>query len=176
MARRMPKGLELWRSAKGTANFHGIPMPRALAWALHDYELHGGHLLVYSADRRDSVIKAFNKKYGTDLLSQKYLWEHQHDPGFFPANPPGFSSHELRSDGIPFYGKRGEPIPWWKLGIDAVNVPGGDAARVVTWLNAHGYGARRPYTSRKERHHFSFTRSPRAQALKRLRRWKLTGK
>lgn len=173
----MPKGLELWKPARSTVNFHGVPMPRAVAWALYDYETHGGHLIVNSADRRDSVIRRFNHKYHTDLKSQKALWEgwKARLPGFFPANPPGFSSHERRSDGIPFYGARGKLVPWYKLGIDAVQRPGGDASSVVSWLNAHGYSAARPYTTTSERHHFSFRESPASNARKRLRRWKRTG-
>jgi hypothetical protein len=172
----MPKGLELWKRAYGIVNFHGVPMYRCLAWALHDYELHGGHLIVNSADRRDSVVRKFNRKYHTNIHSQKFLFEHQNDPGFFPANPPGFSSHEVRSDGIGFYGPRGHAIPRYKLGIDAVQRPGGDAHSVVSWLNRHGYAARRPYVTASERHHLSFAKSPAAHARKRLRHWKATGK
>lgn len=176
MARRMPKGLELWKPAYGVVNFQGRPMYRCIAWALHDYILHGGHLIVNSADRRDSVIRAFNRKYKASLSSQKFLFENQHRPGFFPANPPGFSSHELRSDGNGFYGPRGARIPRYKLGIDAVQRPGGDAASVVSWLNRHGYSATRPYNVLSERHHFSFRKSPATNARKRLTRWKATGK
>jgi len=172
----MPKGLELWKPAYGIVNFQGRPMYRAIAWALYDYQLHGGHLTVNSADRRDSVVRKFNAKYGTNISSQKFLFENQHRPGFFPANPPGFSSHELRSDGNGFYGPRGKAIPRYKLGIDAVQRPGGDASAVVGWLNRHGYAATRPYNKHSERHHFSFRKSPASNARKRLRRWKATGR
>lgn len=168
----MPKGLELWKPAYGIVNFQGKPMYRCLAWALHDYVLHGGHLTVNSADRRDSVVRRFNKRYHTDVHSQKFLFEHQDEPGFFPANPPGTSSHERRADGNVFYGKRGSLIPRYKLGIDAVQRPGGDAHDVVAWLNRRGYKATRPYFSSAERHHFSFAKSPTSNARRRLRAWK----
>lgn len=170
----MPKGLELWKPAYGVVNYHGVPMYRCLAWALRDYELHGGHLIVNSADRRDGVVRRFNRRYGTHLQSQKMLWDgfRAGRPGFFPANPPGFSSHELRADGTAFYGARGAMIPRYKLGIDAVNTPGGDASHVVKWLNAHGYRSTRPYSTSSERHHFSFAKSPASNARKRLRAWK----
>lgn len=177
MGRRMPKGLELWKPAYGTVNFHNVPMYRAQAWALHDYELHGGHLIVNSANRVDSVIKAFNRKYGTSLHSQQFLFDHQHEPGFFPANSPSTTSHALRADGNPFYGRSGSRIPRYKLGIDATQRPGGDASDVVRWLNTHGYKAKRPYfPSVRERHHFSFAKSPASNARKRLRNWKKTGR
>jgi hypothetical protein len=178
MARRMPKGLELWRRAYGIVNFHGVPMYRCLAWALHDYELHGGHLIVNSADRRDGVIRRFNRKYGNNLSSQKELWEgfRAGRPGFFPANPPGHSSHELVSDGNPFYGRSGRKLPRYMLGIDAVNHPGGDASHVVIWLNDHGYHTERPYLTASERHHLSFSQSPASHARRRLRVWKAGGR
>jgi hypothetical protein len=168
----MPKGLELWKPAYGTVAYQGVPMFRAQAWALHDYVLHGGHLQVNSADRRRGVAEKFGKQ------SQWALFEgfRKRLPGFFPANAPGFSSHELKSDGHPFYGSRGRSIPKYKLGIDAVNRPGGDAKSVVSWLNRHGYRARRPYGTDSERHHFSFEKSPATNARKRLARWKATGK
>lgn len=165
----MPKGLELWKPAYSTVAYQGVPMFRAQAWALHDYALHGGKLQVNSADRREGVAEKFGK------LSQAALWRgwNARKPGFFPANPPGFSSHELRSDGNAFYGlQRGAVIPKHKLGIDAVDKPGGDAAAVVSWLNKHGYKARRPYAAASERHHFSFADSPASNARKRLRHWK----
>ena len=169
----MPKGLELWKPAYGIVNFQGKPMYRCLAWALLDYTLHGGHLIVNSADRRDDVVRRFNNRYGTDIHSQKFLFDHQHEDGFFPANPPGFSSHELRSDGHPFYGPRGKPIRRHMLGIDATQRPGGDARDLVTWLNRHGYRAKRPYIASSERHHFSFIDPPARNARRRLRAWKV---
>jgi lysozyme len=168
----MPKGLELWKPAYQTVAYQGVPMFRCQAWALHDYVLHGGHLIVNSADRRKGVAEKFGKQ------SQAALWEgwNARKPGFFPANPPGFSSHELRSDGHAFYGPRGKAIPNYKLGIDAVHRLGGDAHLVVSWLNRHGYEAKRPYAASSERHHFSFAKSPATNARKRLRAWKAAGR
>lgn len=178
MARRMPKGLELWKPAYQTVAFHGVPMYRCQAWALHDYELHNrGSLFVNSANRVDSVIRRFNKKHHTNLHSQKYLFDHQNEPGFFPANRPENTSHALHADGNKYYGPPGRSIPRYKLGIDATTRPGGDAEAIVRWLNAHGYHAVRPYAPKvSERHHFSFMRSPATNARKRLRRWKKTGR
>lgn len=168
----MPKGLELWKPAYGTVAFQGVPMFRCQAWALFDYVQHGGHLIVNSADRRKGVAERFGK------LSQFALFEgfRLGKPGFFPANPSGFSSHELRSDGNVFYGPRGSAIPKYMLGIDAVDKPGGDALAVVKWLNRHGYEATRPYGNKaSERHHFSFVKSPATNARKRLLRWRNAG-
>lgn len=48
---------------------------------------------VISGDRRAGVAERF----GHD--SQLFLFEHQNDPGFNPANPPLTSSHEYRNGG-----------------------------------------------------------------------------
>lgn len=173
--RRMPKGLELWRRANGVVNFHGVPMYRHQAWALFDYEHAGNRLIVNSANRDDGVLRRFNKKYHTNLHSQQYLYDHQHQPGFFPANPPWLTSHAGHSDGNWVYGPAGGRLPRWKWGIDAVTSPGGDASHIVAWLNRHHYKAVRPYNTPSERHHFSFTADPTRTARRRLRRWIRTG-
>lgn len=79
--------------------------------------------------------------------------------GFYPANPPGFSSHELRSDGNPVYGApKGRKIPYWQVGMDWDD----------RWVNALIHAAKkrgwvlvRPYASGSEYHHLSFVRKPR---------------
>jgi hypothetical protein len=175
MKRKLPKGLELWRSPRGVVNFHGVPMFRMHAWALLDYEHHNpGRLFVNSAIRDDRILRAFNRKYRTNLKSQQYLYDHQNEPGFFPANPPSRTSHAGFSDGNPHYGPVGSRLPKYKWGIDAVARPGGDAAGIVGWLNNHGYHATRPYPTTSERHHLSFTRYPARNARKRLRAWRKT--
>jgi hypothetical protein len=140
-------------------------MFRAQAWALKDAELHGVPVYPQSADRRYGIAEKYGKK------SQKALYDGYRRglPGYFPANPPGFSSHELKSDGNRLYGPRGSSIPKHKLGIDAVSKPGGDSNRIVAWMNSHGYSAARPYPQDSERHHFSFMKDPAKNARKRLR-------
>jgi hypothetical protein len=84
-------------------------------------------------------------------------WIH-HRPGFNPANPPGFSSHEARSDGNPFYGKpRGAALPWWMVGMDW------DDAHIDALIHAarhHGWDLERPYPSGSEHHHLNFRKEP----------------
>lgn len=152
--------------AYGTVVFDGVPMFRCQAWALKDARLSGVPFRVNSADRRKGVPERFGK-LSQDTLYRRWVarW-----PGYFPANRPGFSSHELRSDGNWFYGIRGSRIPRYKLGIDAANRAGGDSAQLVHWLNSHGYRAVRPYASGSERHHFSFSKSPATNARRRMRR------
>ena len=171
--RSLPKNLGIHLPAWHTVTLDGVPLFRAQAWALLDYRVHGGHLQINSADRRDWVIK----KFAPYLHGQQYLYDHQHDPGFFPANPPNRTSHCLFSDGNPAYRRPpGASLPKYMLGIDAVNHPGGDASYIVAWLNAHGYHAVRPYPTTSERHHLIFTQSPANHARARLGRWIATGR
>jgi hypothetical protein len=182
----MPKGLELRKPAYHTVLYHGVPMFRATAWALFDYEAHGGHLIVNSGIRRESIVKTWRGKgLRSGYKSQKQLWDGFQAglPGFFPANRPGFSSHEGYADGVAVFHKadgsrapRGAEIVKYEWGLDAVDKPGGDARRLTAWLNLHGYRAVRPYATNSERHHLCFRKSPAANARKRLARWIATGR
>lgn len=182
----MPKGLELWKPAYHTVLYQGVPMWRATAWALFDYEIHGGHLLVHSGIRRDSIVRSWRGRglrAGYKSQAQLYDGWVNRLPGYFPANPPGTSSHEGYADGIARFHRsdgreanRGQEIIKYEWGTDAVDKPGGSAARLVTWLSLHGYRADRPYNTVSERHHFCFRRSPVTNARKRLARWIVSGR
>ena len=181
--RSIPSNLALHKKAYQTVAYHGVPMWRCQAWALFDYEMHGGHLVVSSGDRRKGVAERFGH------MSQQALWDcfqakvrtgvcpaHCHG-NCLPANRPGFSSHELRSDGMAFYkAPRGAKIADYMLGLDCEAPGTGSAARLVAWLNSHGYHAARIYHTTAEAHHFSFSKSPATHARWRLTRWLATGK
>jgi hypothetical protein len=194
--RKLPRNLKLRYPAYHTVLYKGVPMWRCQAWALFDYEQHGGHLTVNSGIRRDSIVKRWRGKglrkgYSSqkelyDLwvsYSRRYGREGAMARGVFPANPPGISSHEGYADGVARFhtesgkvARRGEEIVKYEWGIDAVQEPGGDASWLVRWLNKHGYKAERPYGSYSERHHMCFRRSPASRARLRLARWLATGK
>jgi peptidoglycan hydrolase-like protein with peptidoglycan-binding domain len=91
--------------------------------------------------------------------TQRYLYEHQNEPGFNPANPPGYSTHELRSDGVAYrFIRRGLPLPfYWMIGIDIDDADVDEARRVA--LN-HGWLLIQPYPSGSEHHHVNFVRAP----------------
>src|SRR5207253_4402757 len=113
--RRLP----LWE----TVAYRDVPIFRALALALEHAAENGSRFAIFSADRRDPVLAKFNKQHGTHLHGQEFLFDHQHDPGFFAANRPTTSSHCLFADGNPAYrvGKRvlpsGARLPRYFLGI-----------------------------------------------------------
>ena len=186
--RKLPKNLKLRYPAYHTVIYQGVPMWRCQAWALFDYEAHGGHLQVNSAIRRDSIVRRWRGKgLRAGYLSQKQLYERWIAgwEGYFPANRPGTSSHEGYADGLAVFHQRkhpkrrasvGQEIVQYEWGIDAVQRPGGDASWLVRWLNRHGYKAERPYNTNSERHHMCFRKSPASNARRRLARWVLTGK
>jgi hypothetical protein len=118
---------------------------------LADARAHGWHGRLNSADRRQGVAERYGK------LSQAALYAGwiAHKAGFNPANPPGRSTHELRSDAVAYRGPVGRPLAWWQLGLDA-----GDAAQLRAVLNRLGYAAFRPYPDGREVHHVNLRRSP----------------
>lgn len=185
--RKIPKELGLHLNAYHTVLYKGVPMWRCQAWAIFDYEVHGGTVQINSAIRSNSIIAKYKGKgLRSPYSSQEYLYENQHKPGFFPANPPNRTSHCGFSDGNAYFRLSTNPNAWaapgrkiqkYQWGIDSVNRPGGDAIRIVQWMNSHGYKAIRPYgLKQSERHHWCFMASPATNARKRLARWVLTGR
>jgi lysozyme len=122
----------------------------------------GGRLT--SGDRRKGVPERFGKKSQATLFA---CFKRSQAMGRCPvecggdcrpANPPGFSSHELRSDGSQgFPGKpRGAKLEWFKLGMDL-----DDSDGALEHLRALGYKVHRTYpNSLTEHHHLNFTASP----------------
>jgi lysozyme len=158
--------LPLWE----TCSFDNVPIFRALALALDQAREAGAKFSVLSADRRDTTLARFNGQHGTHLHGQQYLYDHQHDPGFYPANRPGTTSHCLFADGNPAYrvGTKvlpaGAKLPRYFLGIDACDTGPGckpnDCSSLIGTLERLGYHVTRPYHSGSEAHHFSFTSDP----------------
>lgn len=106
---------------------------------------------------------------GEDPAAQQYLtgaapcYKHNqawiyanYPPGV--ANPPGRSTHELRSDGVAYLGPAGRPLFWWQCGIDV------DDAHVQAFIAAakrHGWVATITYPgSAVEYHHVNFRIEP----------------
>ncbi len=153
-----------------TVSYHDVPMFRALALALDHAQEDGAQFAIWSADRRDDVLTVFNTQNGTNLHGQQFLFDHQKDPGFFPANRPDTSSHCLFADGNPAYrvGAKlipvGGALPKFFLGIDASDLgPGAkpnDCSILIGHLERLGYHVTRPYHSGAEAHHFVFSSDP----------------
>lgn len=88
-----------------------------------------------------------------------------------PANPPGFSTHELRSDGVAYpSAPRGSDLQWWQQGID---VNDDDIAHVRHQAVLHGWHMFQPYHSGTEFHHLNFRHKPRPTRHTVRRLWHL---
>lgn len=74
-------------------------------------------------------------------------------------NPPGRSTHELHSDGVPYSGPIGRPLNWWQCGIDVDN---NHVTAVINRASRHGWSLFRPYPSGNEFHHVNFRSQPRS--------------
>lgn len=110
-----------------------------------------------SGDRRAGVAERFGHS------SQTYLWLHQNDPGFNPANPPLTSTHEYRNGGTSklapgFVGGAAYPhVPVGahlrphQLGIDlASNAQASEFCSAVAKVGLHFF---QPYPTGSELHH-----------------------
>jgi hypothetical protein len=136
-----------------TVSFDGVPTMRGLALLLGHVRKH--HLWVgglNSSDRRVGVAE----RYGHSSQAALYAGWVARRPGYLPANPPGFSSHELRSDGAPVYHTpRGAVIPWHMLGLDV-----SDDRGALDALQSLGVHVTHPYSSRSEAHHLNVLGDP----------------
>jgi hypothetical protein len=75
------------------------------------------------------------------------------------SNPPGFSSHELRGDGV--CGPRGKPIPGWKVGVDSGTDSPASRDAITRAARELGYVVEHPYSRGVEAHHWNFAKRPR---------------
>jgi hypothetical protein len=146
-----------------TVTFGQTPTFRGLALMLADARAHGWTGTLNSSDRRKGVAERYGK------MSQVALYAGwiARRAGFAPANRPGRSTHELRSDGVAYRGPVGRPLLWFQLGMDVTNPD-----QLLRVLRARGYRPFRPYSVGSERHHINLQKSP-TKTLVRLRRWKL---
>jgi len=135
----------------------GSPVPNKLAPFLRTILGESGAQLqsVYRGADAEDLLRRVGKH------SQRQLYDgfRRGLPGYNPANPPGFSTHELRNDGAAYsQWPRGGKIPWWAVGIDI------DDAHVKSFIAAakrHGWVVSQTYPhSRGEYHHVNFRKPP----------------
>lgn len=100
---------------------NGKPVPAELAPELRAMGL-GDDIHLNSALRTQDAVN-WARKQGAQLSSQDELYDGfiHGRPGFNPANRPGTSTHELRSDGRAYPGPVGRPLRYWEVGIDSTN-------------------------------------------------------
>jgi hypothetical protein len=101
---------------------------------------------------RGEDAKAILRRHGKSTQAELYRTL---PPGV--ANPPGRSSHELRSDGRAFRGPVGRRLAWWEQGID---VNDADVPRMKAAARARGWTLVQHYPTGTEYHHLNFARRP----------------
>lgn len=135
----------------------GCPVPRQLATVIKPSLAATGATLTSCYRGSDPQGSAILHAHGKHTQEQLYDGWIRRLPGFLPANRPGTSTHELRSDGVAYPGPVGRVLEWWQCGMDV------DDAHVdafIRHLAGRGVTARRPYPSGSEHHHINLTRRP----------------
>lgn len=164
---RMPE--QLARAKRRARSLHrvtvaldGSPTFWGLAKPLLQARRNGWSGRLNSSDRRKGVAERYGKMSQAALFKCAQAKKNSGtcppscQGNCNPANPPGFSSHELRSDAQVFPGPRGRRLQWWELGLDCSNAP-----QLVQVLTKLGHKARRPFpNSPSEAHHVNFSASP----------------
>jgi hypothetical protein len=141
----------------------GCPCPASIApyFALlaDDCRKRGWPVTFNSINRSDAAAPILHR-YGKRTQREIHA-----DPTLAAiSNPPGFSSHELRSDGNAIYHTpRGQLLPEWQQGID---VNDRDVPHMIAAAKARGWVLARPYASGAEYHHLVFARQPRPKGPK----------
>jgi hypothetical protein len=155
-------------SMTNLVSFHGVPIPRGLAFAIWHIEDHGAPVSIFSADRTVKAIADHNAQFGTQLHAQQFLFDNQNKPGFNPANPPARTSHCYFADGNPAYKNSkgqivapGGRIPWYSVGIDLADKgKTEDCRHFLTVAHKLGYEFIQPYKVGSEQHHVIAVKSP----------------
>lgn len=135
----------------------GCPCPRQLAPVLLQIQRETGchYNSIYRGDDALELLHSLGKR------SQRELYHGfvNHLPGYYPANPPGFGTHELRNDGTAYsQWRRGARIPWWACGID---VNDSDVKAFIRAAAKHRWTVAQTYPgSRPEYHHINFRKPP----------------
>lgn len=109
----------------------------------------------YRGDKATSLLKRLGK------MTQRMLYGGwvRRLPGYNPANPPGYSTHELFSDGVAYRRRpRGVPLASWKCGMDW-----NDSAAALNAGRELGFDIRRPYGGDREYQHLNFYRKPKVK-------------
>jgi hypothetical protein len=107
---------------------------------------------IYRGTDAEAILNAHGKH------SQAQLWDLFIHHGGTPANQPGFSTHEQKSDGVAYPQViRGHDLSWWQVGFDVNDT---DVLNCMRVAGSHGWYLFRPYHSGVEFHHLNFAAEP----------------
>jgi hypothetical protein len=124
----------------------------------------GPYIAIILDDARAHVNSIYRGRDAEHILnrhgkhSQAQLYQMFLEGRGNPANPPGFSTHEQKSDGVAYgHIPRGHDLAWWQVGFD---VNDRDVLNCMRAAGRHGWHLFRPYHSRSEFHHLNFISEP----------------
>lgn len=130
------------------------PVPAELYEELVEIKSETG--VTYNSIDRSPEAESLLHKNGKK--SQKELYEcwRNRTPGCNPANPPGFSTHERRNDGVAYDVPRGAKLDYWQVGIDSTN-----SRSIIGESKRRGWVCTLTYPSSPvEGHHVNFRKEP----------------
>jgi len=135
----------------------GAAVPRQLAVVILP-SLHAVGATIFSCYRgQDPQGVAILHKHGKRTQYQLWYGYVHGWPGYAPANRPGTSTHELRSDGYAYPGPSGRHLEWWQCGMD---IDDGHVDAFIRHLASRGINAHRPYGYGAELHHVNLRTEP----------------
>lgn len=136
--------------------YDGCVAPAALVPFLKKLKARTGchYNSIYRGDGVDLLLNKLGKH------SQRQLFDgfQRGLPGYLPANRPGTSTHELKSDGVAYPNVPvGHDLVWWQCGLD---VNDDEVEKVKREAAKFGWEVWQPYPGTREVHHLNFKRKP----------------
>jgi hypothetical protein len=136
----------------------GCPVPAKLARAIRPSLRATGATLESCYRGSDPAGARILRRHDKHTQAQLYDAWIRRIPGFLPANRPGTSTHELRSDGAAYpHVPAGGRLEWWQCGMD---VDDSHVDAFIRHLAKRGIKAWRPYRSGSEHHHINLRVAP----------------
>lgn len=136
----------------------GCPVPASIAPYVYIVVRDAGQTA--SSILRTEAVKSILHRHGKHTQAEI----HKMYPGI--SNPPGFSEHELRSDGNAHDGPRGGRLQEWQVGIDSGGDDQRSKDRVTAAAHGHGWSVLHPYSRGVEGHHWRFAKQPRPKSIR----------
>jgi hypothetical protein len=156
----------------------GCPCPRDVAPYIYIVLRGAGQTAaaIYRGDDKKAgrILHRYGKHTQRELANataaQRAAWGVQGTP-----NPPGYSEHELRSDGVGNpHVPRGGKLEGWQIGVDSGGNDEASQRAIEHAAHKHHWHVRHPYSAGIEGHHWCFATHPKPHGLKmRLRIAKL---
>lgn len=139
----------------------GCPVPASVAPYVARILRHAGQSAnsIYRGTDAGAILARHGKRTQAELFRDL-------PPGV--ANPPGRSTHELRSDGVAYRVPIGRRLAEWQVGVDSGGNSRAEARAIEASARHYGWPVKHPYRSGVEQHHWNFVRRPRPKNPRQL--------